>query len=462
MRYLFIIALALLLASCSDNPAEPEPEPSPISFLEVPNPPMEDDTSYVNIDELVDFGNANKQSLNLVGSHPSLDAQIISEPYDYALIPKPDLNGRMYVELEARNDEGVEKRDRIYFEVAPRSDLELQLINGFTGEASKGFVAFDGDSIVSENGYFSVLIQDPTVTSFRTGLLRDDMPDSYIRTTHIQEGEDFSGDLHHVHFGLYDAQRNLVARLSQDGYDKDGPMDVERMKGAAAELHFHYRGHNGLLHRWNGSENGMNPNKIVIAKNVSYLDEDGRTESFGEDYEEVVTRFSEQIDLMNEVLAHPVPVETVDEFSYSGRESVEDFMLVGPDSKLREIGALGMIRHMSEHPDRIYGARVKIRTPKPLSVSGQRTYFVWLPQHEIGSIIHNSSSRPIEHVNFEESVLSGGSYNIDYLEDRLPVLDTTMGLLLNNSNYETGMQFHDLFGLPEGFNEVNYDFRDTN
>jgi hypothetical protein len=147
--------------------------------------------------------------------------------------------------------------------------------------------------------------------------------------------------------------------------------------------------------------------------------------------------------------------------------SVQNFYLVGPDSELKEIGALGMIAHFTEGADRAVGARVKIRTPKPVSESGQRTYFVWLPLHEIGSIMHNSSSRPTEHVGGgrdspyiygNESVLTQSSFDIAYLEDRLPLLDTTMGLVLNNADYPTGMQFHDLYGLPEGFNEVNYDF----
>ena len=349
-----------------------------------------------------------------------------------------------------------------------KTNLDLQLINEETGENSPGYIILDGNKEYRSDGRFDLTFEGDKEYVIRSGLSEGNDAQSYVRTIRINpahEPETLRIENPHTDFIIRDPKGKQIGELSRDGYDLDGPMDITRFLGHMRESHYNITGNgpvagtvidnDGQLLRWTKSENGFGPEKIVFADVANMLD--------GNDYymdepDLLFERFSEQLEhLIQPMYPYEIPFERVEHFNYTGREAVENMILIRGSPNAPN---LANVAQMYDLPSML-GAIITFRTPIPDKKTNFPNYERILNKtfsHEMAAGYNVAGGRPTINTGLEESILQRGRM-VPPLPETLPLIDYKAAGIIHNELYEAGLHMEDTLGLPEGFTDPKHDLQ---
>lgn len=194
----------------------------------------------------------------------------------------------------------------------------------------------------------------------------------------------------------------IIGELSRDGYDYNGPMDITRLLMHLDDNILR----DGIVPRWKDYV----PDKIVFADSV-HFETSGNSHAF-QDSDEADLLFDTYKQQWEEIiqphLVESVPFERVDSFVFSGQTSVDEMVVIGPDSGLKDRGWLGGISLFRDDAGRNKGSYISVRDVLPDKETNMVNYEAilyrtWL--HEIYSALINPG-RSSENTRTDESILT--------------------------------------------------------
>lgn len=440
---IILLVIAIALTACSDNPAEPDPAAvsaqasspaqvytgQPVSFSASCNAP--DGLSGVTLM----YEGPDETFTRTEAPTGTRFSESFTKTYEN--------EGVATLEIRCSSVEGVSNQALTNTSIEQfLTNLSLELRNAATGEPQEGFVYVGGDSIHTPTGMLEVEITDPSVSSLRAGLIDSQGRfGSYLREASFTPGSSASADLYMLDFMLRNTAAEVVGELARSGYDIDGPMDVTRFK-------FHLENNilrEGRIPRWDG----WVPERIVFTNSIHY-ETSGNSYVFQVDSEadlvfETYQRQHEEI--IQPLLAKEVPFERIEHFVYVGSHSVDDIVVIAPNSNITNLAQVALFRDGARN----LGSRISIRDKIPdkeINQAARDAFLNYIFLHEIYSALVNDS-RPGE----KDGVRPGDTILTDYSSlQKLSLYDIKA---LRELSQNTRIGFDELASeyliLPEGF-----------
>jgi len=397
----------MAIAACSDVPGGSEPDRQPAAVTAQATSPhnaytQEEVTFSANCSSndglenvVLEFTSPNEQH------NFSREETNAGNTFSESFTKSFSTEGTATLEIRCTSTEGIVNNAQTNTAIEEfKTGLYIELRNATTGELTPGFAYIGEDSLATQTGILDLEITDSAITSITTGLIGKGFGDfgSYLREMNIQPGRSNSLVSYNVDFHFRNPSTNeILGSLATTGYDREGDMDLYRFL-----LHLEENILRGdTVPRWDG----FVPDKVVFADSV-------QSEVTGAQF---AFQNSEEADLLFETwkqqhkeiiqphLYAEVPFERVDNFVYTSRNSINNIVVIGPESGMQNLAEIVLLSDGARN----LGSYISVRDVLPDKETNTINYDAILNRtglHEIYSALINVG-RSHEHTNPEESIL---------------------------------------------------------